>query len=237
MDVPMYAIPQTGQRLGVQPRLASWDATGHPSQIRLKKFLSEAEKMYRPQLNQLPDPLALRLDVGLTGTTPLLDQHDLDNYLFPLSTRLSRATGRAFASVWGIKRHSPDSRLGVTTAIPLQADGRPQVFDVRTTASSGTTAFKQQIDQQLTRAHVFPDGPLQLHIGFVVGPRRHWPNLWKPTIDALGKILGRTAPNRPWHPLDGRIVQLGLSTRTDPNIGDHVALRINARPADTPTTP
>lgn len=201
----MYAIPQPGKQLGLQPRLADWDAAGHPSQIRLEKFLSGAEKVCRPQLDQLADPLALRLDVGLAGTTPLLDQHDLDNYLFPLSTRLTRATGRAFVSVWGIKRHSPNSRLGVTAAIHVQADSRYQVFVVRTTASSGTTAFKQQIDQQVTGTHVFPDGPLQLHIGFVVGPRRHWPNLWKPTIDAPSKILGRTAPNRPWHPLDGRI--------------------------------
>ncbi|MGW4966085.1 hypothetical protein ACWEPL_53475, partial [Nonomuraea sp. NPDC004186] len=29
-------------------------------------------------------------------------------------------------------------------------------------------------------------------------------------------------------PRDGRIVELGLSTRTDPNLGNHVALHIHA---------
>ena len=117
------------------------------------------------------------------------------------------------------------ARTAAAAAAPAEPGAWSQVFDVRTTASAGTSAFKEQIDQQLTEARVLPDGPLRLHIGFVVGPRRNWPNLWKPTIDALGKLLGLTAPDRPWHPRDGRIVQLGLSSRTDPALGDHVALR------------
>ncbi|GAA4229647.1 hypothetical protein GCM10022254_22560 [Actinomadura meridiana] len=97
-------------------------------------------------------------------------------------------------------------------------------------------AHRAQIDEQLTEAQRLPDGPLRLHIGFVVGPRRNWPNLWKPTIDALGKLLGGTTPDRPWHPSDGRIVQLGLSTRTDPTFGNHITLRIHAGPSSADPT-
>ncbi|MGV9386195.1 hypothetical protein ACWDRB_61055 [Nonomuraea sp. NPDC003707] len=234
--LPVYGMPEPGPRLEIRPRLASWDAARHPSQVRLEEFLAEASRVCAPQLSQLPDPLALRLDVGLPVATPLLEQHDLDNYLFPLVTSLSKVSGRRFVSVWGTKRHAPDSHLGVTEAVPAGADLWPgQVFDVRTTAAGDTTAFKEQIDQQLTEAVTLPEGPLRLHIGFLVGPRRQWPNLWKPTIDALDRILGRTTPNRSWHPRDGRIVELGLSTRTDPDLGNHVALRIHAGPADDST--
>ncbi|MFI0366489.1 hypothetical protein ACH35V_01335 [Actinomadura sp. 1N219] len=240
MDVttPMYSFPEKGQKeLGVRPQLASWDAAGSSSQVRLEEFLSEAVKVCDPQFGRLAGLAALRLDVGLPETTPLLDQHDLDNYLFPLVTRLSRS-GRTFVSVWGTKRHSSASHLAVVAAVPASPDTAwPHVFDVRTTASAGTAAFKEQIDEQLARALPLPDGPLRLHIGFVVGPRRQWPNLWKPTIDALGKVLGRTAPDRPWHPRDGRIVQLGLSTRTDPSLGNNVVLRIHAGPASGSTAP
>ncbi|MFI0407322.1 hypothetical protein [Actinomadura sp. 3N508] len=236
LSMPMYAMPDTGlQHIDVRAQLASWDAAGHPSQVRLEQFLDEAVQKCGPQLDLLPDPIALRLDVGLPKTTPLLDQHDLDNYLFPLVTRLARTSGRKFASVWGNKRHGTDDQLVVAEAIPMQPDGWAHAFDLRTTASATTTAFKEEIDQQLTEALPLPEGPVRLHIGFVVGPRRQWPNLWKPTIDALGRILGRTSPDRLWHPLDGRIVQLGLSARTDPEIGNDIALRIHAAPANPPT--
>ncbi|GAA3219617.1 hypothetical protein [Actinocorallia longicatena] len=225
--MPLYALPErAGPRLTVEPRLASWDSAAHPSQVRLEEFLGEAVKACGPGIARLPDPLALRLDIGLPETTPLLDQHDLDNYLFPLVTRLTRTSGRGFVSVWGVKRHGSGSHLTVAPALPAPDGAWPHTFDVRTTASSGTTAFKEQIHHALAEAHVLPDGPLDLHIGFVVGPGRQWPNLWKPAIDAFGRLLGSTSPGRPWHPRDGRIVRLGLSTRTDESLRNDVLMRV-----------
>ncbi|MFI6735084.1 hypothetical protein ACIBI9_19335 [Nonomuraea sp. NPDC050451] len=72
----MYGMPDSGPRLEIRPRFASWDAAERPSQVRLEKFLSEACQVCAPQLDQLPDLLALRLDVGLPGGTPLLEHHD-----------------------------------------------------------------------------------------------------------------------------------------------------------------
>ena len=68
-------------RLG-EPRLASWDARDHPDQRRLASALADATSVLGPSLATASGPLALRLDVGLPSTVPLLDAHDLDNYLY-----------------------------------------------------------------------------------------------------------------------------------------------------------
>jgi hypothetical protein len=182
-------------------------------------------------LAAIPGPLALRLDVGLPATTSLLDAHDLDNYLFPLVTRLSKESERPFVSVWGNKRHAEASYLHLAQAAPQPELHWPgPVFQVRTKASGGSTAFKQQIDLQLGGALPLPDGPVGLHIGFRVGPTRNWTNLWKSTIDSLDRLLGRTMPDRLWHPRDGRITELGLSDHTDATLGHDVVISISASP-------
>ena len=40
-------------------------------------------------------------------------------------------------------------------------------------------------------------------------------NLWKPTIDALGPILGSDSSGREWSPDDGRITELGMHVTAD----------------------
>ena len=69
---------------------------------------------------------------------------------------------------------------------------------------------------------------MELQLSFIVGPRRNWLNLWKPTIDALDQIPGRTTPERSWHPLDGRVVELGLHCRVDPGLGNQVVIGVAA---------
>jgi hypothetical protein len=67
-----------------------------------------------------------------------------------------------------------------------------------------------------------------MQLSFTVGPRRNWLSLWKPAIDAQGRILGSTNPNRPWHPQDGRIVELGLHYQVDHTLGNDVLITIAA---------
>jgi hypothetical protein len=55
--------------------------------------------------------------------------------------------------------------------------------------------------------------------------------LWKPTIDALGPILGYTPAAGPWSPLDGRIVDLGLHCRVDPLMANDVITTVAAASA------
>lgn len=94
--------------------------------------------------------------------------------------------------------------------------------------SSRSTAYKEQIHEQVADVDALPEGPVSLQLSFSVGPRRNWLNLWKATIDALDPLLGRTNPDHQWHPRDGRIVELGLHCRVEPLLGNQVAIAIDA---------
>ena len=63
--------------LKVTPRLASWMPAARPEQTRLSEFLDHAESLVMPILANVPDSLALRLDVGLPPGVALLGDHDL----------------------------------------------------------------------------------------------------------------------------------------------------------------
>ena len=185
--------------LGTPLRLASWNVAGHPDQVRLTAALDHAEEVLAPTLKQLTGPLALRLDVGLQ--VPLLDAHDLDNYALPLAHRLTTMHSLDLVSVWATKTSADTSHIRCEAATHA---AQPGPFDyratVRTTASASTTAYKEQVSDRLTGAEELPPGPIALELAFVVGPTRNWLNLWKPTIDALYRLLGRTYPDRDWHP-------------------------------------
>jgi hypothetical protein len=213
--------------LPMAPRLASWNKAGDPEQIRLGRYLDAVEELLRPSIAALPDPLALRLDVGLPDHVDLLNARDLDNYLYPLASRLTARTGRPFVSVWGTKQHGRQSwvRVGQALLEPEIATVDASAVAI-TTASPQTETYKQQVHDQLAHLTLIRPGPVRVEIAFELSARRNWMNLWKPTIDALTPILGRTRPDRDWHPLDGRIVELGLHLhrRTDARIDITVAV-------------
>jgi hypothetical protein len=85
---------------------------------------------------------------------------------------------------------------------------------------------KQHADRSSARE--LAEGTVALQLSFVVGPRRNWLNLWKPTIDALDLLLGRTRPDRAWHPRDGRVVDLGLHCAVDGTLANDVIIGIRA---------
>jgi len=96
----VYSRPRDdGVALEVPLALDSWEAGGHRDQLRLNKFLAHAKDIALPLIEQLDDPLALRLDVGLAPDKDLLTQRDLDNYARPLAKHLAQASGRRFASL------------------------------------------------------------------------------------------------------------------------------------------
>ncbi len=221
-------------RLPVSPRLASWNRAGDQDQVRLSGYLDVAEALLRPRIEQLSGPLALRLDVGLPGPAALLDQRDLDNCLLPLAARLSRAGTGALACVWGAKQHAGSSLVRIERAVPAETAPPPGCcYTVRTSASSQSTAFKEQIWEQLSGAGPIPPGPVRMELRFTVGPARNWLNLWKPTIDSLGQILGHGPNAGLWSPLDGRIVDLGLHCRVNPSLVNDVLIAIAATRAPT----
>jgi hypothetical protein len=116
----------------------------------------------------------------------------------PLAARLSKTIGPRLVSVWGTKQHCQASFARTEPATPIHARSSPgHRYTVRTNTSSQSIAFKQQIHDQLTGAATLPDGPVSMQLSFTVGPGRNWLSLWKPTIDAQGRILGHTNPSQP----------------------------------------
>lgn len=215
--------------LRLPPQLASWDAAGTASQTRLATYLAEVEELLRPRIASTPDPLGLHLDVGLPADVALLRDRDLDNYLLPLVQQLGRSTGRTFASATAVKRRANHSLVGVGLAQPA-ADAQRAQHLVRTTASAESSRYKEQIRAALADAELIDAGPVHLDIVFGVGPTRSWLNLWKPTVDALGALLGQSGSSRAWHPDDGRITRLGLHRRADATLGYDVELLVLAGP-------
>jgi hypothetical protein len=114
----LFAKPDVEMtELVIAPRLASWDAAGHPDRVAMQAFLDYAKKVFAPQLAQLPEPKALRLDVALPDHVALLDEHDLDNYPFPLAARLTKAAHRPLASAWVTKHTGDTSAAAVQGAL------------------------------------------------------------------------------------------------------------------------
>ena len=200
------------------PRLSRWNRSGDPDQVRLALATDHAERSIRERWDQLQGPAALRLDVGLHRSTPLLNRDDLDNYLLPLADRLGRDR---ITTALATKRYTDRTLL---RAEPARTRERPaDAVDV--TASAATQAgFQQEIRTQLKDRDMLPEGPLELELAFVVGPKQDWVDLWKPTIDALGPLLGET--NRQWHPRDGRIVDLALHGTVDDDADEAVTVAI-----------
>lgn len=226
-----YRRPEgEGTVLRKVPRLASWNKSTDPDQVRLRDYLEDTAQLVPPRLTA-SGPWALLLEVGLPATRDLVDMADLDNYAFPLATRLRNED---LVAVWCTKRHAETSR--VLAAPAHETTGPGTTYTVRTTASTSTTAYKEQVRSAVVDAAEIPTGPVQLQLAFVVGPHRNWLTLWKPTIDALDPLLGRTREDRDWHPKDGRITDLGLHVTVDASLGHDVLLSIAAAPAAAPRT-
>lgn len=210
------------QQLRVTPRLASWNKADDPDQVRLRAYLDDTEELLAGL--RVAGPWALRLDVGLPTGRDLLNMADLDNYAYPLAYRLKDPN---LVSVWCTKQHSEQSFVRIEPAREIP----PPTGDVlvaRTTASTQTVTYKQQIHAAVADASELRAGPVRLELAFVVSPRRNWLNLWKQTIDSLEPLLGRTYSDRTWNPLDGRITELGMHLTTDPTARNDVVVGIAA---------
>lgn len=227
-----FARPENNaQELRCSPRLACWESADHKDQSKMREYLDDTEVLVSD--SRIDGPWALRLDVGSLTTRDLLDAADLDNYAYPLAYRLRNLE---LVSVWCTKQHNERSFVRIDTARELPAP-LTKLLIVRTTVSASTVAFKEQIRSAVAEEAQLPHGPVRLELSFVVGPRRNWLNLWKQTIDSLDPLLGRTYPDRPWHPRDGRITELGMHLTIDPAAGNEIVVGINAEPGRMRVSP
>jgi hypothetical protein len=216
----MYRRPVGVMRQSVKPQLASWDRAGHPSQVKLGRFLAHVDAIAGPVLATVSGRITAELIVGFSDGDSLTDGvHDLDNYLFPVAQRLGP---ERVAAIFGRKIHGPSS-IAVGPAQLDTAKVTPQ-FSTRMTGSYERRQWKQKLHDRLAvQSAAIDPGPVALAIALTTGPDRNWASLWKPLIDAFGPVLGED-PGRPFHPHDDRIVSLALHHTIAPGIAHDVII-------------
>ena len=216
----VYRRPAGVMRQSVKPQLASWDRAGHPSQVKLARFLAHVDAIAGPVLATVSGQVAAELIVGFRDGASLTDGgHDLDNYLFPVAQRLGP---ERVAAIFGRKICGPSS-LAVGPAQPATAGAAPQ-FSTRMAGSCERKEWKQELHDRLAvQAAIIDPGPAGLTIALTTGPGRNWASIWKPLIDAFGPVLGED-PAQPFRPHDDRIVSLGLHHTIDTGIAHDVII-------------
>jgi hypothetical protein len=216
----VYRRPVGAMRQSVKPQLASWDRAGHPSQVKLARFLAHVDALAGPVLAAVSGRVAAELIVGFSAGTSLIDGgHDLANYLFPVAQRLGP---ERVAAIFGRKICGPSS-LAVGPAWPATAETAPP-FSTRMAGSYERREWKHELHDRLAvQAPIIDPGPVGLNIALRTGPGRNWVSLWKPLIDAFGPVLGED-PARPFCPHDNRIVSLGLHHTIDTGLAHDVII-------------
>jgi hypothetical protein len=216
----VYRRPAGVMRQSVKPQLASQDRAGHPSQVKLARFLAHVDAIAGPVLAAVRGRVAAELIVGFSDGVALTDDgHDLGNYLFPVAQRLGP---QRVAAIFGRKICGPSS-LAVGPAWPDPAQATPQ-FSARMAGPDTRTQWKQQLHDRLAvQAAIIAPGPAALNIALTTGPGRNWASLAERLIDAFGPVLGED-PAWPFHPHDDRIVSLGLHHSIDTGIAHDVII-------------
>jgi hypothetical protein len=208
--------------LSTAPVLESWGKTDHPEQLRLRAYLDKVETLINALVPVSSGHLALELTVGLSPRVALdSGGRDLDNYLLPIARRIGP---QRLDTVFGRKLHTDTSTIAAATATQVRdSPGEPRLL-VRATGSSESSAWKQQIHGacRAVSSAPLPRGPLTLCIRFGVSSRRNWSTLWKPSIDALGPVLGIQDLTKPFRPENDRIVELALHRTIDDTLGNDV---------------
>lgn len=210
-------------QLEMTPRLASWNRVGDPARDRLDLYLSHVHGLTtRYMTTELP--LALELHVGM-GQRPLAQESDLDNFLEPVLRHLG---ANRFWAAFGAKRAEEQSTLAVGPTTPTEPPRGPDLV-VAPAGSYERRAWLHQIEDACAAAdRLDPDGqgPVRLIVAYELGPRRTWVNLWKPTIDALGPLLGTVPRPTKAHndPRDGRITALELHRNVHPDADNDIKI-------------
>jgi hypothetical protein len=207
---------------GFEPLLASWNKSSDPAQIRLRAYLDNL----LGRLNPLPpsaSKLTLHLEVDVHRRERLLHHYDLENYLTPLFGT-GRLDARRFVLVSACKRIGGGSQLRLGLALPRAERLPPTDWGhcaCKLTGSTGTKAWKEYLRACIaaTAPEQLPPGEVEVQMAWRCSNQRNWSNLWKPTSDAMGPVLGEPDSRRPFGPSDDRITSLSLHLNTDPSLG------------------
>jgi len=221
-----------------EPKLASWNANSDPEQIALQRYLDDIELLLDP----LPQSsrLFLHMEIDVGQPEKLLHHHDLDNYLYPVVQRLGASH---FTFISAIKRIGGGSYLQIGQAKPanvsLEKEGWTSFPHDTGGVSLEKPIWKENIRGALKDAvkaqQIYPlkPGAVELQLVWKCSSQRNWISLWKPTIDAMGPVLGEPDPHHPFHPNDDRIVSLALYLNIDNSIGWSAQIGLMWRPSAT----
>ena len=208
-----------------QPVLAGLDAAEPPRpQPELGAYLDAlVADLEWPRPGQ---HLAVALDVGLPASVPLLSRgHDLDDYLFPVVSRLGHIR---FDAAFAAKRPGIRSTIRVGPAVAADRPPPEPDVSVRTTASATSIDWKEQVHEACRAATPAPAPPggVALELRFTLSRRRNWAALWQPALDSLGPIVGVPDPTRPYRANDARVTSLALHRRFDDTLGHRVLVEV-----------
>lgn len=210
-DFTLWRPMRVLECLDIEPRLASWDAKTHRSQILLGAYLDRVQARFERHLRDPQRSLYLKLEVVHPPHVHLLRHYDLENYLWPVADRL-RCPGIVLATA--VKRHpqrpGDHSRIELGEAEPGAGFDMRNFHGVSIAGPPGSTPWKRALRQELIDAGVerAAEGPLTMVIALhAARPLTSWWNAW---IDALGPILGEPVAGKPFNPSDDRIVRLEM---------------------------
>jgi hypothetical protein len=203
---------------GFTPLLASWEKKEHPAQIRLRSYLDQVMR----DVGDLPlaeEGLFAHLVVDVEKEERLIHHYDLENYLTPLFAR-GRIDRSRFRLVSATKQVGGGSSLSIGPAQPRSTgmtDEGWHHFSHETDVRTSSRRWKQTIRDALAQSQpaVMAPGPVELHLAWRCSSRRNWINLWKPTGDVLGPVLGESSAGGQFNPNDDRIVALSLHLNND----------------------
>lgn len=206
----------------ITPLLASWNANANPEQIKVQRYLDDLQAA----VGILPNdagPLFLHMAIDVKSPERLVRHHDLENYLFPIVYRFGASHFSLVSATKGVGGGST-LRIGRANLLGLSPslDGWGH-FSHHAGSGAMKKEWKAGIRDALIRSRVqrLPPGPVAVHLAWRCSSQRNWAQLWKPTGDAMGPVLGESAHN-PFSPADDRIVSLGLHWHADDSMGHNV---------------
>lgn len=145
--------------------------------------------------------------------------HDVENYITPLVKKLG---WRHFVYAAVTKRVGGGSSISIGPALRRSAVPAWCGWSGRITGRIGSPEGKRSVRAAL-RAVVdtpLPPGPVAMHMAWRLSGSRNWVDLWKPTGDATGPVLGEPRyPEKEFHPNDDRITELTLHRVVDDDLG------------------
>ena len=237
MPQPILWEPETTFHtiVDIHPQLASWDKLSHPSQVRLRGYLDTLMVALLP-LPAADQPLFLHLDIDVRQPIFLLKHHDLENYLTPLFGA-QRLDASRFVLVTARKFVGGGSKLLLGTARPVSdhlLGDSWQHFSHVAQVSLQSKPGKENLRTALAATNPIPLAApaVEVQIAWSCSPRRNWVNLWKPTGDCMGPILGEENPLRPFAPHDDRITALKFHRTLDVSVGNAVHIDMWWRAAE-----